>query len=160
MARRTGRRTDYTWNGAFGTLAAVVNAGGVSQIVLSDTASGTIMRARGRIKAAIDTGTVNDICVVGLGLIVVTPEQLAVGTSAIPNSNDDLDADWLWHGFVPLSAVATATGNEDFAMIEVDSKAMRRMKQGMSVALRMDNAALAGTPAVDVTFGIRMLFGT
>ena len=161
MARRSsGRRTDYTWNGAQvgGPLAA--NAQSAFQIVGPLGTAGTIMRNRGELICALDGPSAGDAVTVFFGLIVVTEEQLAVGVTAIPNPGADFDADWLWIGTIPLlaqGAVEDQAGTS--GRLIVDSKAMRRIKQSQSVALACASSVTTGTPAIDFEGFVRTLFG-
>jgi len=161
MARaRSGRRTDYTWQGVtFGaTLAA---AGNVTQVITTPQASSTVMRLRGELVASIDGPVDNDKVAINCGIIVVTEEQVAGGASTMPSPAGDLDAEWIWHGFLLLlsqAVVATAQLTQA-ARLTIDSKAMRRIKQTQSVILIVENTSLAGTPATDVMGGVRALFG-
>ena len=161
MARRSsGRRTDYTWNGAGIQLSMAANAVAVSTL-FTPLVSGTLIRVRGEILAALDTPTSNVVNLVSMGIIVATEEQIAVGATALPDPADDLDADWLWHGFIPLSSVGVAgdLSVENAGRLTVDSKAMRKMKQTQSGVMVIANPAFVGAVGVDVTFGIRALFG-
>ena len=158
MARRTsGRRTDYTWQGS--QVTGGLAAAGISvTAVLTSAVSGTIMRSRGELLAVLDGPTAGDQAVVFAGLIVVTEEQLAVGATAIPNPGADFDADWMWHGGISLideGAFPDFVGGR----LTIDSKAMRKIKQSMSVALVVANSSSVGTPAIDFEGYLRILFG-
>ena len=164
MARRSGRPSDFNWQGLLGIKFAL-SAGttALAQVNNPQTAS-TLMRSRGEVQASIDGPVDGDAVVASVGLIVVTEEQLAVGVTAVPNPADDLDAEWIWHGFILLQAQAgTAVGaslnvGQVAGRLSVDSKAMRRMKQGQSVVFVGDNNALAGSPAIDIMGAFRQLF--
>ena len=163
MARGSGRRTDYVWNGVQNSLT--VTSGSLNAItVITVTQPGIIMRLRGSIVASLDSPTENEKTAVAMGIIRTTEEQIAVGVTAIPNPGLDLDADWIWHSFLPLQAVLDVTtgvgSTEQSGRLIVDSKAMRKMRQSESLTYVVDNAAVSGTPEIDVTFGIRALFGS
>ena len=69
---------------------------------------------------------------IGLGLMIASDDQLAAGATAFPGPLADADADWLWHSYMLLATVTTTAGDNTtagVARIEVDSKAMRRVKQ-------------------------------
>ena len=105
MARsRSGRRPDYTWQGnpAMG-LSTASGASGLA-IIATLGVSGTLVRLRGAVLASIDAPSDGDKIVVGVGIMVVTEEQLAIGVTAIPSPTEDLDADWVWYGLIPLQA--------------------------------------------------------
>ena len=166
MARRDGRRMrDLTWSGLGGTTKQVTAGSLASSTVVSLADTQTLLRTRGEILGQIDGPVDGDATIVGCGLIVVTEEQVAVGTTSMPDPIQDLDAEWLWHGFLVLAAQAgTGVGgslnvNSAVARLSVDSKAMRRMKQSQSVALVLRNSVLSGTPTVDVNAAFRVLFG-
>jgi len=161
MPRDRGRRTDYTWSGNSVGLAIAANGTTLTSIVVVGSA-GTIMRSRGELVASIDGPVDNDKTLVAFGLIKVTEEQVVVGFTSVPNPNDDPDAAWLWHGFIPLGsqAIVNQAAGYEVGRLTVDSKAMRKMKQTEAIALVIDNLALAGTPAIDVVGGFRILIGT
>ena len=100
---RSGRRTDYSWQGSTGTFALSATGVGV-QTLVTVAASPTIFRAWGEILASIDGPVDGDKISMAYGLLVVTEEQVAAGASSMPDPADDLDAEWFWHGFIPLMA--------------------------------------------------------
>ncbi len=162
MARarsRAGRRADYTWQGTCFSVALASSAQSISESFVVGSTS-TLMRSRGSVIGSVDGAVDNDKACVAVGLIVVTEEQLAAGAASVPSPHDDLDAEWIWHGFLLLQAQGTSTDQPGLtSRLEIDSKAMRRMKQTQSIVFAADNTPLAGTPAVDVTFGVRHLVG-
>ena len=161
MARGTrgGRKTDYTWQGQCAGVALVSGGAAIVEITTPSTAS-TLTRTRGRVRASIDGPVANDKSCVGVGLIAVTEEQLAVGITAIPSPIDDFDAEWFWHGVLLLLAQGASTDEPGITdTIEIDSKAMRRMKQTQTALAVIEARSQAGTPAVDVMITLRSLFG-
>ncbi len=159
MARQSrGRRPDYEWVGNSSTLMLTANSQGQADMSGPIPRASTLMRCRGEVLAVIDGPTTNDVAVAACGLIVVTEEQLAVGTTAVPNPDTDFDAEWIWHGFLPMSHIGGGVEKEQVARITLDSKAMRRMKETQSVLFVATNGAVTGTGAIDVTFGVRLLF--
>ena len=159
MARTNrGRRNDYEWVGNSSTLQLTVNSQGVSDVSGPIPRASTLMRCRGEVLGVMDGPTTNDVIGVACGLIVITEEQLSVGATAIPNSDADFDAEWIWFGFLLLSNIGGGVEGEQHARIPLDTKAMRRMKETQSVAFVATNGAITGTGAIDVTFGVRLLF--
>ena len=156
--RSTGRRTDYTWQGASASATMPGNTTQVIEIAIANVAA-TLYRTRGEIVASIDGPVADDKTLVTFGIIVATEEDLVVGATALPNPKDDMDAEWLWHGFVPLLAQGAGDEVSAAGRLTVDSKAMRCMKQTQSVVLVTDVETLAGTPAIDFVAGFRVLFG-
>ena len=158
MAHSRGRRTDYTWQGVVVGFSLSA-AGSALQTVVDVNASSTLYRSRGEFVASIDAPTDGDKAIVALGLIRGTEEDVAIGVTAMPNSSDDLDADWLWHGFMPLQAQAANLEHIVAMRLTCDSKVMRWFRQSEKLILVVDVVSAAGTPAVDVTGGLRCLFG-
>ena len=164
MARRSGRKSDFTWQGLSGATAAVLTNAARIDAVNTPSVASTLMRSRGEVLASIDGPTDGDSCVAIFGLIVGTEEQVSIGATAFPDPANDMDAEWIWYGSILLFAQAgTGLGASLNALsvvgrLTIDSKAMRRMKQTQSVVMVTRNLTLAGTPAVDVNFAIRQLF--
>ncbi len=156
---RSGRKTDYSWQGNAATLALTSGNVGIVTINTPNIAS-TLTRSRGAVVGSIDGATDNDKTHITCGLIVGTPEQVAVGVTAFPDPFTDMDAEWVWHGFLLLMAQGTSTDQPGLTdRLVIDSKAMRRMKQLQSVVFIARATALAGTPVTDVMVGVRQLFG-
>ena len=160
MAR--GRKVgSVTWQGSCAG-ASIAAGSSLLSVINIPSSSSTLLRTRGEVVASIDGPTDGDKTCVGMGLIVVTEEQTTVGVSAVPNPLSDLDAEWIWHGFLLLMAQgATEDSNvvTNAVRLTVDSKAMRKIKQTQDIVLITGLANQAGTPAVDIMFGIRQLFG-
>ena len=159
-ARRTGRRTDYDWEGA--TIAQTsLNAGVVAEFALfaADSAE-TLMRMRGQVTALLDqTGAAAaDAAIVGFGLIVApTGATVAVSPVTEPGAN------WLWHTFIVLAAeFAVASGNNELvsqARVDIDNKAMRKLREDETVFLVVENSNINGSPVVSVNGAFRGLTG-
>ncbi len=90
---------------------------------------------------------------------------MAAGAASIPNPASDLNADWLWHGFLLLQAQAgTGVGAslnvmQSVARLTIDSKAMRKLRPTNSLLFAAHNTALGGTPTVDLIVAARCLKG-
>ncbi len=121
----------------------------------------TLMRCRGRVKAVVETPAANSATIVSMGLIVTTEEQLLVGATAIPDPALDLDAEWVWHGYLLVmgdSADLDTTPATD--TLEIDSKAMRRMKQSQNLSFVAGSDSPLGSRGVILAGGFRVLVGT
>ena len=156
-----GRDTDYTWQSA--QLANSMLAG--SAFITELTAGGlgtaaTLFRIRGECGASIDSPSDGDKTVLTLGIIRATPEQVAVGVTAFPTPGSDGDADWIWYGSIPLWSQAANSEHTVAGRLKMDSKAMRKFRQGETLVLVGELTTLSGTPAADVVVGVRFLFGT
>ena len=157
--RRAGRGPDYTWQGNAGILA--IASGSVGILTINQpSVSSTLMRSRGEVLARFDGPVDGNISAISCGLIVGTEEQIVTGVGAFPDPFADMDAEWIWHGFLLLlsdSVVATLdTGH--VARLTCDSKAMRKMKQTQGVVFIARATTFSGTPAVDLVLGFRQLF--
>ncbi len=165
MARRSGRRTDYNWVSAAGVNVnvdvglgtAVLGAGSVAF-----NGAGTVARVRGQVLINLDATAVNEQVVIALGLIKVDNDALAVGVTAIPKPHIDGDAEWLWHGYLLVTSGSEAAVNNNglIARLEIDSKAMRRVKTNDNMVLVAEVAAeLDQGGNFDLLYGYRLLVG-
>ena len=158
---RSGRRTDYNWVLSTFSFALAADALGVAT-VLSSSLAATWMRVRGNISVSLDATADGDQALVGLGIIKSTAEAIAAGVASMPGPITDGGQDWLWHQIVPLQ-VQTLVGdnsNQGAQYVEVDSKAMRKMRSGTDdFALVVHNMDIVGAPSVDIVGGVRVLFG-
>ena len=163
--RSTGRRSDYTWQGLTAGMAKFTLAAGaqsMTPIVVYGTA-GTLVRCRGEILASIDGPADGDALGIACGLIMADDDAVGAGVASIPSPATDLDAEWIWHGFL-LMQIQAGTGvgaslnvGAVVDRLKVDSKAMRRFKQNEQLVFAVQAVSLSGTPASDVAFGFRML---
>ena len=164
-ARSKGRKTDYTWSGeSFG--ASIASATSTLFGINIFNAAATLIRVRGEIVMSIDGPVDGDKVVVGLGLKIASDDQVAAGVSAFASPATDLDADWLWHGFMPLMAQAGAGVGGSLNVqsvvmrLTVDNKAMRKVRQNQQLVLVVTPENFAGTPGTDILAGLRTLIGT
>jgi len=158
---RSGRPVDYTWGGSTFQFVTVNATQQFAAILVSGTSS-TMFRARGELTANMDVAAADDGMVLGCGLIVLDDAVVAAGATAMPSPATDLNANWWWHSFIGLRALATS--NEGLAggasgRILIDTKAMRKVKQNESIVLVVDAVLTSGSPSCDVTGGVRVLFG-
>ena len=164
--RGGGKKIDFVeWSGVSGATFVLASGGAGFAEVVQTLVAATLLRTRGEIIASIDGPVDNDQCSISAGIIVITEEQLAAGITSIPNPADDLNADWLWHGFILLMAQAgTGIGaalnaNNVTQRLTIDSKAMRKLRPSNHLAFVADNTPLGGTPVVDIILAIRCLKG-
>ncbi len=140
MARtRSGRRTDYQWFN-LGDVevtqdlgVATAKFGSVGFDILRPQ---TLTRIRGKVGVMLDAGGVGESAMILVGLTVLTNDSFITG-QAPELFNASLDeGNWLWQG-----ALYVASGDEGavvadglFDRLEIDSKAMRRMKASDTIA--------------------------
>ena len=161
-ARRTGRRADYAWNGGSFIVNDLTSTKQVAGMVTVNQ-SATLVRTRGEILFALDGAADGVATAIGLGMIVGNDDQFTAGATAFPSPISDLDADWLWHGFILLRAFTASqseTLGSQVGRIMIDSKAMRKVRQNDQVGLVMEASALAGSPSADGVIAARFLFSS
>ncbi len=159
--RGGGRRTDYSWIGAQFAQTVLTGTQGLIQS-FEPGGTFTLMRSCGSLLIKGTPDAVADDVVVGLGITIVSTDASASGGTALPNPITDANQSWLWHQFVGLSAGSAGLLGDDIGSVhrvEIDSKAMRRMKTNQSIVLVgiLSNSQYA---AVITTGGIRFLLGS
>ncbi len=163
---RTGRKTDYSWQGQSVNVGSIDLATGTvtdgANAIVSFGAPFTIMRVRGELLFQLDAGAVNERILIAVGLIVISANQVSVGVTSMPHPFTDIEDTWLWHQYVTLSSLAEAAIQPDalFSRVMVDSKAMRKVKPTESLALVAE--VVAGSDqggTFDMLGGFRVLVG-
>ncbi len=166
MARgqRRGRRTDYHW-ASFGSVEADEDIGVAAQfggaVLIVDSAS-TITRIRGKIGVSLNTAAVGESLMILLG-IVIARTDVVQAPEMLPGTDDE--ASFLWQGQLYVDSGNEAAVNTNFLTdrIEVDTKAMRRVKPLEEVRLVFEApAALAVDQAgtYDLTWYLHALCGS
>ena len=163
MPRRGVGKTRYEWT-AFANAAIGLAAGTATGFLLGvATQAETVMRIRGEILAVLDqTGlAANDRVLAAWGVMVMPAGSVAGGVIVSPQTNGE--ADWFAYGSIPLFAETAGADANVLGVLSgrqtIDSKAMRRMREGEEMVLVFENFDIAGAPAVSVTFGGRILTG-
>ena len=127
---------------------------------------GTVLRLRDNI---LITPTANpvagDDCVIAVGIGIVSSDAVGVGASAMPDPANEPDYPWLWWGSWRFFAETATLGDMAEAAltvrVDVDSKAMRKIKPGQALATVAEYIDQVGTPPYQVASGIgRVLIGT
>ena len=168
MARtrsRGGRRPDYQWAGinvfAANDVSNVHKFAGSSNLGVN--IAGTLMRVRGDIQVLLDVGAADDSMSCAAGLIVANDDAVAIGPTAFPSPSDDLDADWVWHGFFSMRSLSATQGTTEGAQVrsrEIDTKAMRRFKPIDNLAMIVDGVVQSGSPTADFIGAFRVLLAS
>ena len=134
-----------------GSVGAETRIGGA----LSFTESRTIVRCRATLHASIDTpaDAVSQVITCGLG--IVSTDAFAVGLTAMPDPGDELDYPWLWWGEILLQKWLPAgdSASEASVRVEVDTKAMRKVKPRQSLVWVFQGIRLNGTPITQLLVG-------
>ena len=130
----------------------------------------TVRRCRCTILALMEgTLAAGDKVRIGMGLIMVGADAFALGATAMPDPLGDADHSWLWWKEITLTMPGASTNatwvnpggfGPAVREIEVDTKAMRQMKEGDALVWLAQYADFAGTPPVELNLGVtRVLIG-
>ncbi len=165
MARRRTlfqkKTAHYGWIGVTSSLAALSTTNTLFSFISSGV-SATIRRIRGAIAVQIAVGAGTDSLMVAFGLAVVSDTARAVGPASMPSPIADPAYPWYWHKFVPLVANGTAAdglnGQAQSMMVDIDAKAMRKIRPDQSIVLLGDGLQQSGTPTARISVGWRVLF--
>ena len=136
---RVGQRRETIWSALITQEVAI--AGGDVATLMSFAGAGinalrpyTIVRTRGLLRIRSDQQAADEFQQVSFGHCVVSDQAIAIGVTAVPTPDTDMDSDlWyvfeqLWSQFDFISGVgfSSSGGNE----IRYDSKAMRKVEEG------------------------------
>ena len=150
--RSSGRRADYEWAGTEIALTGLATTT-VFQAVATVGVASTIMRIRGRLHMAITAILGVGRTTAVLGLIIASDDAVGVGATALPDPLLDADAEWIWLGsmeVVGFSATLAEQGGAGLDHLEVDTKAMRKVKANEQIVLVVN----PGQPTAGVTAAI------
>ena len=134
---------------------------------LAFTGPGTILRMRGAVLADMVSDAVTEAILVQVGIGIASTDAITAGTVAsIPGPGSDPDYPWLWWGSIPLWSEAADSASSPAGQLpkawrlEIDSKAMRKVKPNQSLFAIAELSQLAGAATARVTFGTtRVLIG-
>ncbi len=108
-----------------------------------------------------DPTAIDDVFTVGIGLAVFNSDAFGQGAASLPGPLTDADYDWIYHRLVQFT-VHTATESDDSIMqnvqIEVDSKAMRKIKPNQSIGWMVEGLIVSGGGTFDGAIVARHLF--
>ncbi len=145
--RRTSR-PDYSWtnfgdvniNNDLGTV--VGQFGTTASFVVGPQ---TLIRTRGRVSVTLDAGAVDEKATILCGLTKVSQDLFVAAAGSAPEiltlASDE--ASWIWQGSLYVTSGAEAAIVSDFlsASLEVDTKAMRKLKPGDAIAFVFQSPA-------------------
>ncbi len=163
---RGGRRTDYAWS-SFGDVQGGQDLGAAGASFgsqsLGFTTVGTINRLRGRVGATLDTGGVDESAIILCGLAVF-PADTTTAPEIFGDGTDD-EWSWIWQGslYVTSGAEAAVVTERLSATIEIDSKAMRRVKPDWQLRFVHEppiELVVDQTGTYDLTYFVHVLKGS
>ncbi len=113
--------------------------GGIS---LSNPGIGeTVRRTRGWMSMISDQSAAVEVVTGAWGMVVVTDLAFAAGAASIPGPVTDASDDgwFVWEAFIGEMGVASNSTPDNAGRV-FDSKAMRRVEEGFTVAIMVENA--------------------
>jgi len=170
MARRYARTIDFKqWD----LIPAIVleetgvatNLGGG----LGFLAPQTILRCRGEVSIQFDeTAQAGDRAAITFGLGIVSSDAFAAGAGSVPDPGGEPEYPWLWWGSIEIEAIIAAsawTGGYGWGpsagRLEVDTKAMRKVKPGETLCWVAQTTLATGAPTMIIKLNqTRVLVGT
>ena len=167
MPRRSGRPTDYSWDniGAVDLtqdLAANAQFGTDATTFLSAC---TLTRTRGKVGVVLDAVVTDESAIILVGLCLVKSDHLAAGNAPEIFTGASDDVRWIWQGALFVSSLAQTGASTQYLAdrIDVDSKAMSKIKAGDSLAfVHHAPAELANdqTGTYDISYYLHLLLGS
>ncbi len=156
-----GMRQRKHWHGLGATSAnftanATAILGGFS---FADPA--TILRTIGSVVVVPGAAVVAlDLAEVVFGLALVSTDAFTAGAGSMPDPFSEPEFDWLWWKTVYYANGRGGDGAPDEARyVDVESKAMRKLKPGETLVMIGQYVDIVGTPALDVDVNVRFLVG-
>ena len=107
----------------------------------------TIVRTRVTMFVESDQSVASEITRGVLGLIIVSDQAVAAGSASVPGPVTNSDAPFfVYEPFVNSFSFATASGFVEPAgtIVQIDSKAMRKVSSGENLAIILENATALG----------------
>ncbi len=166
VVTRPGKKIDFkSWSSLLSVVQSISSDSTVLGSSLAFAIPATILRCRGQIAVGMDESKqVNDTCKLAFGLAMISTDAFAAGAGSVPDPAGEADFPWLWWYEVHLNnfvAAASESGGLYQVRIELDSKAMRKVKPGESLAFITQYVDITGAPIVDLLQSqIRVLIGT
>ena len=166
-SRRPGRTIDYkSWAAIPGLVDEILASETGSAGGLAFTEPATILRCRGYVKAMFDESMqVGDIIILAFALAIVSTDAFGVASGGgLPDPIAEPEYSWLWWGEIRLDAFTAAGENAwgtSAQLLEVDTKAMRKIKPRETLTMVFEVGTIAGAPVTYIDIGqTRVLIGT
>ncbi len=154
---RTPRRRKLWWSIPNSAQNITTPATGISGSITFSEAR-TVLRCMGEyIINPASAPTINDHCVIGIGLAIVSADAVTVGGTAVPDPVDEPEYPWLFLATHPLIYESTTVEVQLGAGVvrgTYDVKSMRKVKPREALALIFQYVDGSGVPPIDITFGV------
>jgi len=100
---------------------------------------------------------------ISYGIGIASSDAVAAGSGSLPDPGAEPDYPWLWWGETMLQA-ENAAAEEVFGtsaqIMQIDSKAMRKVKPGETLFFILERSLVAGAPVTLTAFSqCRVLIG-
>ncbi len=156
--RGTGHRMSKKWDGFTGSqLTLTADSTGLFTTSFAFSEARTILRVISNIIISPGTApTVGDVCLIGLGLAVVSTDAFTVGSTAMPDPLGEPQFPWLWWKSYPMQFNNVSTDPSPAAASvreTVDARAMRKVKPREALCWIVEYFDIAGAPNIDVCVG-------
>jgi len=166
FTRGKGPLRQFIWSDILTRLAAVSISGkiasGLGALGVATAGGITLIRTRGRVLYHFDPANISDVVMVALGLGIFSSDAFAAGAVSMPGPITDADYDWVWHNAIvfgpSFEAAESNTSIVGNVNIEVDSKAMRKMKPSQTLGWIAEVSIISGGGTVDLSVVARHLF--
>jgi len=157
--RVRGRRQPVSWSGIVaGGFTAVPASSKVllASFIPNYPGGSTVRRLRGTFLVISDQTAAPEAQNGAIGACVVGDTAVGVGISAIKDPVTDVSDDtWFWYHSFNFVNPATVTEGQATRMIDIDSKAMRKVQIGDTVVFVIANAS--ATAGLSVAMSVRLL---
>ena len=163
---RRGRTIDYKqWTLLPGLATSLSADSTISGGSIAFAVPGTILRIRSFVQAQFDASAVSsDEIDLTYGIGLFATDAVSLGPTAMPDPAVEVEFPWLWWGDMHLHQEGTAdpgSWGSNVQRIDVDTKAMRKVKPGESLAWVIQASLASGAPTTLLDIGRgRVLFGT
>ncbi len=167
FAPRPGKKIDFKqWSATPALVSTVSTDGTALGGGLDFVVPATILRIRGFVQAIFDaTMQAGDLMILTYGIAIISTDAFNAGSGSVPDPSGDPEYPWMWWGQMRLQAFVAAGHEGGWGptgqRLEVDTKAMRKIKPSETLTTVFQRTGTAGAPATDVTIGqMRTLIGT
>ena len=158
LVKRSNRATEWTGS-AVDTDVGTLNAASLRlDQSFTATADETIVRTRGTLWVGSDQQVATETPFGAMGMCVVSDPAIAIGVTAMPAPYTDLETE-LWYLWFPwlCDFRLTSTFVAEFNTLkryDFDSKAMRKISEGESIAVLIENGSAADAVSFLMIFRI------
>ena len=133
---------------ASGTTALAATTAVLDSTAVPVVEGETIVRTRGMIHIASDQQSAVENVVGAVGMLVASNPAVAVGVGSLPTPDTDSDSDlWFMHQYFADRSAVDGAGldwTNGFKTFPFDSKAMRKMEDGQTLCVIVENSSITG----------------